>query len=457
MSARACPGMAVPGREVDPSSQHHLRRKRSATATSPFKSLYETCCNVIVSNLERYSPDSFVACYEDDWDHLLRLRHRKTKPQTGCGGLDGTGRMAPAISDKLMTQIEKDNPHLAESEVADELVWRDCVEYRFRRGGLTRPKALNWPWPNLLELVNETVSILKQHEASSIVERLQTVETLLDLPMSVSLLQATGAGKIVRKALKAHKKTKCDPDEQQIQQQQQQQHELLGHKLEALLDSWKTLATDDAPQTQTSVLSQTGNAKKPPDEDVQEALALAQDCSNWRQLFAVLKEREDNRRSSQGKRMREIRKNLASGRPKIVKVRPATAKQQRVSASSRERVGMMSQSSSSNNNTKLSKIRREAAALSSHRHFVKNYPAGSLPSSSSMATSNKRKPSSFGDAVAFVSGVKKQKTTLSSRKKTTIQRMGGGKVMNVPVGRSAGIARKPPPSISGLPDKLRKT
>ena len=57
--------------------------------------------------------------------------------------------------------------------------------------------------------------------------------------------------------------------------------------------------------------------------DVEKDWKMAEKAQNWRELFAVLEERESTRRSMQGQRMREINRKLNHTRPKVVKVRPA--------------------------------------------------------------------------------------------------------------------------------------
>jgi hypothetical protein len=446
-------------------------------------SLEDICRHVIVANLERYSPSIFSILFEDEWENIIRLRHLNTKPKEGSGGLDGTGRMAPALSDKVLRHIELDNPHLAESSVADQLVWRDCVEYRFRRdntgGGLTRPPALYLPWPGLIHHVNELADKLVQLQQSRVAEEVATktaattpsdlllsvIDTLLELPMSVSLLQATGVGKVVGKAVRNYRKREENMTARAKKNDHNSSHERVVSKLEQLLQQWKDLATAPAKSLQTEAkspqtlannrvvsLSSSSSPKqeeKPKnsaakyhsnssDEQQQLDLASVETCLTWRQLFCALQRRQDDRRSSQGKRMREIRKNLASGRPKIVKVRPATKQQERILAGTSERHTASSRSwgSSNNGNPKLVAIRHETA-MHAARHA--NHPA------CRSNTNRKRTASaSFGDAVAFVSGSKAKKKGPSSsfkQKARTIVPLNGGK-MAVPETGRAGILQK---------------
>ena len=355
-----------------------------SSAPQRTRSLEDLCRAVIVANLEKYDPMCLGSLCEDDWEHIVRVRHQKTQPlqRKTNAGLDGSGRVAPAISDKVLTLIEETNPHLADSAVVDELVWRDCVEYRFRRGNtLTRPRELYLPWPELLAHVRQLAQGLQSGNEDSV------VDAMVDLPMNVALLQATGIGKVVRKSIKKQKQQPsggiCEDG---------------ASKLEALLQSWKALAAQKAPT--------------PPQTD----LEMAERCSSWRQLFAALKQRQESRRESQGKRMREIRQHLASGRPKVVKVRPAIPNKRLARTVAGERA--MGGSS----NAKLSQIRREAA---SQRQQQKPAPR--------RATTAKRpNNASFGDAVAFVSGKKKGTTTVG------MKLLPGGKLMTMPAAKKSG-------------------
>ncbi len=204
---------------------------------------------------------------------------------------------------------------------------------------------------------------------------------LQESPMNVSLLQATGVGKMLRKLLKRYKEDNTVPSSD-------------IEMLEETLQSWKALASD----AQHSAV----------DEALLKDMELAEKCWSWRQLFATLKERQDNLRTCQGKKMREAREKLASDRPKVVKVLPATAKQNSIL----ERPSLAAKATSTMAPvSKLSKIRREA--VQSHQRLTQS--------------STKRSGPSFGDAVAFASATKKRK--IEGRTQVALP---GGKVMHVP-------------------------
>jgi hypothetical protein len=353
-------------------------------------SMVDLCRAVIVLNLERYSPNIFSSCDEEEWEAIIRLRHAKTQPKEGSGGLDGTGRIAPALSDKVLEEMEQHNPQIAESAVVDLLVWKDCTEFRFRRGGLTRPQGLLLPWPELVIQITEAAHLLTTQVTTTSAEEnnetaaLQTVDALFKLPMNVTLLQSTGAGKVIKRAIKTLAK--------------QNKEGVLKKRLEHLLNAWMALASDAGVQLAHKTKATNNKAK-----DMLSDLNIAQTCQTWRQLFAALHQREDNRRTNQGKRMREIRRNLASDRPKVVKVRPAASnKQQRILA--RPGWAKSPPAAASGSVSKLSLVKREA-------------------NQSRQVFQPQKTKASFGDAVAFSSGT-------SKKRKTTV--LPGGKTLHTP-------------------------
>ena len=46
------------------------------------------------------------------------------------------GRRQPVLADKALHAIERHNPHLSISTKVDEMVWKDCCDYKFKRGGV---------------------------------------------------------------------------------------------------------------------------------------------------------------------------------------------------------------------------------------------------------------------------------------------------------------------------------
>ena len=375
---------------------------------SPRDTLEERCRSVVAAHLERYPPISLGILSQLEWDSVVRERNEKTTPSTGTGGLDGTGRLLPAISDRFLTEVEATHPHFADSSVTDELVWKDCVEYRFHSGGLTRPLALHYPWPILVNKVKRSgdalVGLLKPDKSSESDQTLlaRHVRMLSESPMNVSLLQATGVGKSVKKFLKTctkEKPTLLDVD--------------AVAKLQETLQRWKDMAAHRGVQLNSS----DGEAMEEDD------LVLAESCQSWRELFVVLKEREEKRRADQGKRMRAIRNNLATGRPKVIKVRPAKSRHDNILERVEKKKGAASFGSStttpafSSGNAKMKALKKESRI------------ATTLQKSSARPNANMK--NSFGAAVAFATNAKP--TGHSKRGGAgELVAIGGGKRMKIP-------------------------
>jgi hypothetical protein len=297
------------------------RKNRAALPT-----LVQLCRQSIVSNLERYPPEAFGIVDPDEWDELVRLRHEGTRPKqimvrngntnitipaqpsqtptakaavttAVVGAVDG--RLVPVVSAKFISAVEAVNLHLAESTVADELWWRYCVEFKFRRGGPTRPVALHVPWPQLVQHVQqmgeqlvlllcsgETTSETTTRSDDDTVSRV--VNRLSQLPMNVALLRDSGIGKLVKRVLKKH----------QPQQEQEQ--------LRQLLATWMQVAEDSVQKAAKAAASRSTGSNNDNDD-----LTLAESCRTWRDLYVTLTDRNDQVRHSQGQRMREIRKNVS--------------------------------------------------------------------------------------------------------------------------------------------------
>lgn len=323
------------------SSSSHKKRVREADAAmtpTPFStssSLVHLCRMVITTNLERYPPEAFGVCDGDEWETLVRLRHARTQPKrrwrssgnhSSCapgslsstsnhstassvenGGIDGTGRMVPAIADKIMIAIEICNPHLSDCETTDYLVWKDCVEYKFRRGTcssrsgaallMTRPTALLLPWPILIQNLQRYASRLvplSSSTQSSCEDISEAIEALRTTPMNVTLLKDSGVGKIVKKAIK-----RVDVEHKE--------------QLEGLLAIWMVMAQEDGVVSGDATMVKATSTKHDDasSKTTRTDLKLAATCQSWRHLFRVLWNRNEEIRTQQGKRMREIRNNVS--------------------------------------------------------------------------------------------------------------------------------------------------
>jgi hypothetical protein len=397
-------------------------------------SLVELCQDLIVNQFEKYPPQAF-ACLPfdlDDFESLIRLKHSKTKPKEGSGGLDGTGRVAPAVRADYILELEATLPHLANSTVVDTLVWKDCVEFRFKRGGMTRPRALNLPWPLLvqgIQTAGQELS-LRKHESLEDPEAAACIHTLESCPMNVSLLQATAIGKTVKEILKRH-----------------QHDQTSGYqKLTLLLKTWKELAARNG-VSQSLATSATSNASPTSltssdnsYDNEAEDLKLAESCKTWRQLFAGLKQKEDERRSNLGKEMRQRRKNLASDRPRIVKVRPTNVKREQLLVRG---TPVLSQQQSLQHN-KMTQLRKESYQVAARTRVTSGTTVGA-------GHAAPKTGGSFGAAVAFAASYNKTSSSSASGKQksrtngsTHVHRLEGGKLMSVPskVAKKAAMARQ---------------
>jgi hypothetical protein len=281
---------------------------------------------VIIQNLERYPMEAFGILDEEEFQSLLLLRHRRTQPK------DGSERLVPAVSDKFLSALEAANPQFFpanhnnmknnntdnNAKLIDETLWKTCVEYRFRRGGMTRPLALELPWPFLVQRLQEAANRLllplsvpqHPHSSSSFVtttdaDLANAIHTLETTPMNVALLRDSGVGKTMKKITK------------------KQNHHLpieTLRSIQTILNNWMELVNNndddntndhaDEPCAGKTSKSKTTDHHHHHSDEQQEDLRSAESCQTWRQLFAVLKQREEDRRNSQGQRMRDIRKNV---------------------------------------------------------------------------------------------------------------------------------------------------
>jgi hypothetical protein len=273
--------------------------------------LVDLCRVVLVNNLERYPPEAFGILDEEEWENVIRVRHERTRPQKGKGGLDGRGRMNPAVGDKFMLELERTTPHLAQSGVVDELVWKDIVELRFKVGGLSRPVGLLYPWPVLEGMAEHYASSLshisKMDGLDKQAQRLgfRTIEEVCQIPMDVSLLKSSGIGKAVKKFIKACSSNHClqifdEPISSDIR-------ETPRTKLEAVLQSWMAMAAENGVKMKAIKGQETSL-----DSCCSKHLAKARKCNSWRELYGILNEYDEKRRSNQGARMRERRQRLGT-------------------------------------------------------------------------------------------------------------------------------------------------
>ena len=300
-----------------------LKKSKSRFAEVPPDATLEYRCRVVVAmHLERYPPEAIGILGEDAWASVIKMKHDRTAPDKGK-------RRTPAITERYLSAVEQENPHLAESQVADKLVWKDIVESKFPVNGLARPKGLLYPWPILVQRVlkaaNDMLDIFETEEVGD--KDFQNLEraihVLYDTPMCISLLQETEVGKMAKKFIKLSKtKSKAAkmnlftprPISSCTKASRKSTSPL--DQVEEMLHSWKDLAAKSGVEIQGSSRKEQTCAYE---VDLARDLRAAESCQTWRQLYLLLQDRETNRRVSQGARMRESRERIAQNQPKIVK------------------------------------------------------------------------------------------------------------------------------------------
>jgi hypothetical protein len=129
--------------------------------------------------------------------------------------------------------------------------------------------------------------------------------------------------------------------------------------------------------------------------------------------------------------MRERRQKLDSVRPKIVKVRPASSRQDSII---NRQQNSLAAGGSSSGNSKIQQLRMEANVTSSRR----NRPAKPMKPLGGSGSTVKPSGGGFGAAVAFAVGAKDSNTKRKAAATTTIQ-LAGNKRMKVPNSKKVGV------------------
>lgn len=407
-----------------------MQKSKSRLAeVSPDASLEYRCRVVVAMHLERYPPEAIGILGEHAWGSVIKLKYERTAPDKGK-------RRTPAITERYLSAVEEENPHLAESSVADKFVWKDIVESRFPSNGLARPRGLLYPWPILVQRVLKAANdLLELYDTNPTRDKdkqnlERAIQVLFDTPMSVALLQETEVGKIVKKFIKQSRKnpkahevdmltarplSSCTKSNGKSMSPLQQ--------LELLLQSWR----DVAAKSGVKIHDSNRGMRNPVDEDDNERdLRAAESCQSWRQLFHLLQDRETKRRFSQGARMRESRERIAQNQPKIVKVRPAKAKHDAIlNRPVGTKYSCGSTASLPPTKNKLQMLKAESKVASA---WQKSSPG------------QKVSANSFGDAVAFA-GIGKSTKKLKVAPSTTVT-TAGGRRMVIPTKIPASALRK---------------
>ncbi len=404
-------------------------------------SLASLCRMVIAKNLERYPPTTFEPLLESEWESVIRLRYKMTTPRrvasSSANALSG-GRKNPAVNDKVMSQIEECNPHLSTSTVTDDLVWKDCTNHRFKRGGQSRPPLLDLPWPlqvkRVKKLATELQLVFKEPEGDFNCDeteqqrtlRLKSmIQALIGVPMNVPLLSETGVGKIMKKCIKECKKRKelgvpeWFPDVFCIEPPYAVSGNSLLLCMQNILESWKQMASGTGSEACTNRGRNTSE-----DQHLQD-FNNAQMATSWRILFGILMQREQNIIKTKGAKMRKIRDNLESDRPKMKGTMTKQKKMGNRRLGNKLLYGESPVSasayaqSSKGNLSKLQKIKLESN--NNRARITGRSPAG--------------RSSAFTSSLASTNGGKRKSTSVSmtnGKKDSRVFGLGGGMTMTLP-------------------------
>ncbi|KAL9180035.1 hypothetical protein ACHAXT_008005 [Thalassiosira profunda] len=223
----------------------------------PPSSLLKLTTQIVAYNIEKYPPAAMGALSEPHWEDVIRARIEARNQGRGMGrdrprfAMDGSSdkKRLPLLAERSLTPIEThpNNAHLSQCKLADEVLWREIVCYRF--SGINRPASLESPcdevkkrlcgWgQELLGLVAPPMNreeyareckeddlfgddssdeddpsingVIPGYLRSQSRRRSDKLDLylrfLLSCPMDVRLLAATDIGKSVTKTVKAMKK-----------------------------------------------------------------------------------------------------------------------------------------------------------------------------------------------------------------------------------------------------------
>jgi len=370
-------------------------------------SLLDLTTQMVASNLEKYPPGALGILSEYQWDNIVRARvankgidsnlraaaatinsvvdgSNKDKLMGGSGwtkvktsfALDSQSgkKQLPVLSEKVLQSIEQhvNNVHISKSKMADELLWKDIVDYNFN-GIINRPTSLQIPRDLLIERLNgwsdsllEIISPPKEETDES--RSLQVIssnrrthqlpiilQSLKNVPMDVTLLTDTNIGKSASKAAKVMKKLwkkvkNLSDSEKEINllgypffwrpMSEQNGNKIEVHTisqlefLQQIIEDWKNMASDNgvelsAPPLKkkqkinaftTIPIATCGKDKKMSMKQHQIDMKLLNESPDWRSLYQSLCKREEMLKKSHGDRVRTIRDNLKKDRPKVGKV-----------------------------------------------------------------------------------------------------------------------------------------
>ena len=269
------------------------------------------------------------------------------------------------------------------------------------------------------------------------------IHILQNTPMIVPLLLASGIGKAIKKLIKVlHTNSSSNNDTSNSGGNSGCSSNDTKKKwifqLEEILQNWKIMASVNGVSMSSSSSSSktnnnnnnqnkdkeheykmnifnkvTGKSRHTSNEQHEQDIANIQKCHEWRDLYRVLLEREQQFMQLHGSKMRKIRENLEVNRPKIgTAVTKKFGKRMVLKDDGGiECIGLNGGSRSSTNGStmpmrKLGKLRQE---FQQRNAVIKGGKAGIA--STSMQSGTKR---SFGSSVSAVLGTAKKRNTASS-------------------------------------------
>jgi len=309
---------------------------------STLPTLASLCIKVIAEKIDKINAVRLGVLSEYEWESIVKYKCQMMSKASGKGNATRKSQLSklPAISERVVKEIEGKNPHLRSSKVVDELIWKDCADYLFPRDGISRPIILYLPWPNLVENYKKIgiilLGLLKKPcdgEANDSLKRTKKLENcikmLRDAPMCVPLLSQSGVGKSVGKFVRSSRKIfqkgmsleECEvpdyfpklccarwPPQRAVNYHHSDRHSSSQKDLnlstslavlENLLLGWKSVAQEKGVKINETQRSRdpsnqyTGRANTTSERQHERDIENAQKCTEWRKLHAILIKRKE--------------------------------------------------------------------------------------------------------------------------------------------------------------------
>mmetsp|Transcript_7338 Transcript_7338/g.10946 ORF Transcript_7338/g.10946 Transcript_7338/m.10946 type:complete len:453 (-) Transcript_7338:1075-2433(-) len=432
-------------------------------------SLTDLCLNTIAYCLERYPAEAFALLAPEEFTNIIQVRHDNTLPKKSASARfnknnnnlssnptlfavlnDVSGRLSPCVSAKTIREIQNANSHLKGIPAIDEMVWKDCVQLKFKLLGPSRPAALRLPWPllvvelekigaNLVEVSKQLSEDLTQEEdeaakskrtASVMSIMKKTLHVLGDTPISVNLMHESKIGRRVSKFVKSLKSSHIMSEQSKSSLSVSE----MLNRFDQILRSWKDIAAASGVAFSSKSRSKNaddtginwiGKSKMTSEEQHLDDLNALESCQTWNDLYDILVAREETMRNHHGDRMKRLREGIAGKRHMVKQVNIYSKKRRATSVTCRG--GQSSFSSASTNGTSKMKVLREQtrAAVA--------YQKSSLPNKQ-----KQKRSFAFSVATATANKYNPVKRTL---KRDEID-LGNGKKMKMPVKKGNDVGAK---------------